>query len=425
MRQTKLWFTMSGVLAVVLMLPAGAMAANYKVLHQFKGRDGANPGAGFIFDGAGNLYGTTSFGGAFRGGTVFELTPNSNGSWKESLLYSFCSLKHCADGYAPFAELVFDRAGNLYGTTRWGGTNCIHCGTVFSLTPSAGGSWTERVLHSFNGNDGTEPDAKLIFDAEGRNLYGTTSSGGSTGNCKLFFGCGEVFELAPNSDGTWTENVLYLFCSLANCADGSSPFVGLTIDAAGNLYGTTQNGGTNDNGVAFKLAPSWTESVLHSFTGGPDGGYPDAILVFDTQGNLYGTTFYGGAITECSSRGCGVVFKLAPQSDGTWTESVPHIFQDHPSANPDAGLIFDATGNLYGTTESGGTANCNPNQCGTVFQLVPRAGGGWRYDVLHVFQGSPAQFPRGSLVLDKAGNLFGTTQFCGSGCQGVVFEVTP
>ncbi|MGA2904008.1 MAG: choice-of-anchor tandem repeat GloVer-containing protein [Candidatus Korobacteraceae bacterium] len=230
---------------------------NEKVLHSFNnnGVDGAEPYAGLIFDAAGNLYGTTGNGGVNAGGTVLELTPAGGGNWAETVLYSFCSQTNCTDGANPSASLIFDAAGNLYSTTDAGGT--YGDGTVFELTPTAGGGWTEQVLHSFNNNgtDGAYPYAGLIFDATG-NLYGTTLNGG-TYQC-VDEGCGTVFELTPTAGGGWTEQVLHNF---GNGTDGFWPYAGLILDAAGNLYGTTQLGGTGGNcggygcGTVFELTP--------------------------------------------------------------------------------------------------------------------------------------------------------------------------
>ena len=196
-------------------------------------------------------------------------------------------------------------------------------------------------------------------------------------------------------------------------------------DIIGDLYSTTAFGGGGQGGTVFKLTPNldgtWTESVLHSFTG-TDGEHPDAGLIFDAAGNLYGTTFNGGISGGSCPSGCGVIFKLRRNSDGTWTESVLHSFTGADGANPFAGLIFDAAGNLDGTTDLGGNAGG-----GTAFRLTPNSNGSWAFRVLHVFQGKSALRPHDNLILDKAGNLFGTTEFCGSGtgCDGVVFEITP
>ncbi len=330
-------------------------------LHQFKGGDGGNPNAGLVFDAAGNLYGTTEYGGAQNGGTVFKLVPNPDGTWTESVLHNFI----LADGALPLCTLIFDAAGNLYGTTFYGGTQ--NEGTVFKLAPNPDGTWTESVLHSFTGADGARPAAGLIFDAAG-NLYGTTSYGGPAG-CTGETGqmCGVVFKLAPNPYGTWTESVLHSFLTAG--ADGAGPYAGLTFDAAGNLYGTTVQGGsaacTDGCGVVFKLALSpdgtWTESVLHRFTGGTDGAGPYAGLAFNAAGNLYGTAVQGGS-PACSG-GCGVVFKLTRTSAG-WCETVVRKFLGL-AKNPLAPVIFDGKGNLYGTTSSGST------NFGVVFEITP------------------------------------------------------
>ncbi len=328
--------------------PAGGGNWTETVLYSFRsGTDGAVPGAGLIFDAAGSLYGTTTAGGP-NNGTVFELTPTAGEGWTEQVLYRFCSQANCADGQYPYGGLIFDAAGNLYGTTEFGGTNGY--GTVFKLTPTAGGGWTETVLHSFgSGTDGASPFVGLIFDAAG-NLYGTTTYGGT-------YGVGTVFELTPTAGGDWLETVLYSF-GINGLSDGGYPWAGLIFDAAGNLYGTTFYGGTYNRGTVFELTPmsggGWTETVLHSFNpnNGTDGFNPYAGLIFDAAGNLYGTAYYGG------SYGGGTVFELTPAAGGGWTETVLRSFGNGTDGFwPYAGLIFDHAGNLYGTTEYGGTHN--------------------------------------------------------------------
>jgi uncharacterized repeat protein (TIGR03803 family) len=335
-----------------------------KVLYNFCSQnnctDGSLPYASLIFDAAGNLYGTTAYGGDYGSGTAFELTPTAGGGWAEKVLYSF--------GGNPFSGLIFDAAGNLYGTTYWGGT--YGQGTAFELTPTPGGGWTETVLHSFilNGTDGAYPYAGLIFDAAG-NLYGTTYWGGTWVSCG--YGCGTVYELTPAAGGDWTETVLHSF-GIENIRDpnGYHPGAGLIFDAAGNLYGTTQRGdgtgcGGAGCGTVFELTPTagggWTEKVLHGFGNGTDGAEPYAGLIFDVAGDLYGTTTGGG------DYGHGTVFELAPTAGGDWTETVLYSFGNGTDgANPDAGLIFDKNGSLYGTTTGGGTYGG-----GTVFELSP------------------------------------------------------
>ena len=396
-----------------------------KVLHNFgSGTDGVYPQAGLIFDVSGNLYGTSSAGGTYGSGTVFELSPIQAGGWAETVLYSF---RYGTDGAYPQAGLILDTSGNLYGTTPYGGTS--NCGTVFELSPMGGGAWTETVLHNFNCTDGYFPTAGLIFDAAG-NLYGTTLAGG-TYFCPGGdgYGCGTAFELTRMADGSWTEIVLHDF---GNGSDGAYPGGGLALDAAGNLYGTTTYGGTNDCPVAqfqgcgtvFELTPTggggWTEMVLHNFGSGTDGEIPLFGVIFDVAGNLYGTTIEGGAYHYW-----GNLFELSPTGGGNWTETVLYNFTSGYEA-PYAPLTFDAAGNLYSTTG------------GAVIELSSAGGGGWTYTVLSSFCSengcTDGSDPLGGLIFDAGGNLYGTTAqggtyLCGeppnqTGC-GTVFELTP
>ncbi|HWY21909.1 MAG TPA: choice-of-anchor tandem repeat GloVer-containing protein [Candidatus Acidoferrum sp.] len=275
------------------------------ILHDFNnnGSDGYNPSAGLIFDNSGNLYGTTRFGGPYTCGvnscgTVFELTPQPDGRWTEKILHNFGQTT--TDGYQPLAGLIFDAAGNLYGTTYFGGTFLE--GTVFELTRRPNGTWLERIPHHFNanGHDGFNPAAGLILDGAG-NLYGTTYQGGTN--------LGTVFELTPKTTVGWTETILHTFGNKAG-TDGFNPVSGLVLDSAGNLYGTTPVGGANNVGIVFKLTPaagSWTETVLHTFSAnGTDGYNSYAGLVSDSSGNLYGTTNIGGTVSD------GTVFEITP-----------------------------------------------------------------------------------------------------------------
>ncbi|MGB8888001.1 MAG: choice-of-anchor tandem repeat GloVer-containing protein [Candidatus Korobacteraceae bacterium] len=372
--------------------------------------DGYLPGSGLIIDAHGNLYGTTAGGGTHGDGTVFELSPRESGGWTETVLHSF---GNGTDGQLPFASLIFDGAGNLYGTTTYGG---IHgYGTVFKLSPREDGTWEETVLHSFNLHDGAYPDGGLTFDAAG-NLYGTTSYGGIHYN-------GTAFELMPREGRGWTETVLHSF---GRGTDGSNPLAGLTFDAAGNLYGTTSVGGIHNPcdgetcGTVFELSPNgsggWTENVLHSFGRSTDGSHPFGGLIFDAAGNRYGTTQFGGY-------GDGTAFEMSPEEDGGWTEKVLHRFgRGTDGSNPLAGLTFDAAGNLYGTTFSGGVYND-----GTVFELSPNENGGWTDRVLHNFDlnGTDGLYSYANLILDAAGNLYGAALYGGIYGHGIVFEITP
>ncbi len=403
--------------------PAASVGWTEKVLYSFCAQtncpDGAGPSADLIFDAAGNLYGTTG-GGAYGAGAVFELTPTAGGGWTETVLHSF---GNGTDGAYPDGGLVFDAAGNLYGTTSEGGTySCFGgagCGTVFELTPTAGGGWAEQVLYSFgSGTDGTAPDGGLVFDAAG-DLYGATSEGG-TYSCFDDNGCGTVFELTPAAGGSWTEQVLHNF---KGGTDGYQPAAGLIFDAAGNLYGTTAGGGIAGGGTAFELTltedGSWTEQVLHGFGSGTDGAVPYAALVFDAAGNLYGTTYHGGTNNSCVYTGCGTVFELT-YSGGAWWHQVLHNFGSGSDGYwPQANLIVDAAGNLYSTTFQGGT-----HGEGTVFEVTPESGGRWTEQVLHSFNGADGYWPWAGLVFDAAGSLYGTTNRGGAYEAGTVFELT-
>lgn len=411
-------------LVPALLVPNVSAQSKYKNLHTFNGgNDGRVVQSGLVLDPAGNLYGTTDGGGTNNGGTVFRLTRNADGTWTESVLYSFCSLSNCSDGMEPMAGLILDQAGNLYGTTRTGGPN--NGGTVFKMTANLGGTWTESVLYGFcslsNCQDGNWPEAALMLDQAG-NLYGTTIYGGAHQE-------GTAFRLMPNEDGSWTESVLYSFCSMTYCPDGRNPVAGLISDQTGNLYGMTQYGGNSSgNGTVFKLTPhqngSWTHQVLHRFcsrSNCSDGGFPLGALILDQSGGLYGTT--SAWPTE------GLVFKLTQNKRGGWTEQVLHTFCFRTSCYdgdyPTSTLILDHQGNLYGTTASGGYVGGCTLGCGVVFRLAPTSHSGWKETVLHRFADHPGAYPLAGVILDAAGNLFGTTNGDDITTQGSVFEIAP
>ena len=385
------------VLGLVLVVTPSAEAhadATFTLVYSFKNRpDGSGPYAGLIRDGAGNFYGTTESGGVAAYGTVFKLDATGT----ETVLYSFAG---GADGSTPLGDLIRDAVGNFYDTTsQGGGTGCASygCGTVFKLDTTG----TETVLYRFTGGaDGRNPYAGLVRDPAG-NLYGTTYYGGSSNNC--YQGCGTVFKL----DTTGAETVLHSF---TGTPDGNWPLARLVRDASGNLYGTTHQGGASEWGTVFKVDTTGAETVLYSFTGGADGGEPDAGLIPDTAGNFYGTTRYGGG-GGCQD-GCGTVFKL----DTTGAETVLYRFQGNPEGgSPVASLIRDAAGNLYGTTYYGGHLNK-----GTVFKLDPTG----KETVLHLFtRAADGQNPHAGLVRDSNGNLYGTTLSGGVGA-GTVFKIS-
>ncbi len=407
------------LLSVVIFLgPTLSFAGTEKDLHNFESGngDGWSSGSGLIFDASGNLYGTAVDGGAHLNGIVFQLVPDADGGWTETVIHSFGQNKE--DGGAPRAGLTSDALGNLYGTTTFGGAE--KQGVVFELTPFGVGRWRETILHTFGtGSDGAEPNAGVILDGSG-NLYGTTAGGGVyTGGGNS---CGTVFELSPASGGAWEENILYSF---AGGSDACGPYAAVVFDTAGNLYGTTAAGGTEDSGAVFELTPQanggWSEKVIHTFGAPGDGYEPSASLILDSQGHLYGTTSGGGQDSA------GTVFKLTLGSTGHWTENILHSFREAGSGGSTlfGSLAMSAAGNLYGTTEYGGTGTCFLYTCGTVFELTPQANGMWIETVLREFDGADGYGPEGNLIFDAAGNLYGTTVFDGAYGGGLVFEITP
>jgi uncharacterized repeat protein (TIGR03803 family) len=332
----------------------GGTAWTETVLASFNGANGENPWAELIADASGNLYSTTSAGGAANDGTIFELSPPAGGSgaWTLSTLLSFAG----ADGANPLAGLVADASGNLYGTASTGGANACLCGTVVEVSPpSGGGAWTETVLTSLTKSVGARPSASLFLDKSGK-LYGTTRKAGASHS-------GAVFKLTPpgNGDTTWTAADLVGFTG----QNGSLPIGGLIQDSAKNFYGTTLAGGPANVGTVYELSPpaggskTWTETMLYSFTI-PTGESPHGSLIADAAGNLYGTTAGGGANHK------GTVYELSPPTGGgtVWTETVLVSFNGTNGAFPSGSLIADASGNLYGTTSAGGAANR-----GTVFEV--------------------------------------------------------
>lgn len=389
--------------ALVLTINAGAWAQSESVLYSFTGgTDGGSPQGGVILDSKGNLYGTTESGGANSAGTVFELTPNSSGGWTEQVIYNFNGFINSSDGALPWGSLVFDNKGNLYGATLSGGTN--FAGTVFELSPGSNGTWTEKIIYDFVSGAGNPSPFQLSFvvDTSG-NLYAESQ------NCGTFaYGC--VFELVSASNGTYTEKVLHSF---SGGNDGYVPLGSLIIDSAGNLYGTTLEGGAHDYGVVFRLSPqsngSWTERVLYAFTGAAGVCEPLGTLRLDSHGNIYGAAFD--------------VFELSPSSTGAYTEKDLHFFSGgKDGAFPEAGVVLDSKGNLYGTTATGGAHR------GTVFELSPNSNGTWSEKVLHAFSanGGDGVFPYISpLAIDGQDHLYGTTSTGGSSNFGVVYEVTP
>jgi uncharacterized repeat protein (TIGR03803 family) len=397
-RSNKSYLPITALTILVLFTAAlPVFAQTETILYNFTGH-GGNSQASVVFDSAGNLYGTTSL-------TLFELTPQSGGSWADNNIYSTVGIQNIEG--AP----VFGPGGNIYGVTQGGRDQNL----VFELTPAGGGTWTESTLYTFpdTGTHGTQPYGSPTFDSAG-NIFGTTYIGGAYGTNDSG---GTVYELSPKADGGYSERVVHSF---GNGTDGSLPYAGVTLDSAGNIYGTTVLGGTAGSGTVFELVRqpggAYREKILHNFSGGVDGADPYCGLIFDSAGNLYGTTQGGGS--------GGVAFELIPQANGSWKEKPLHSFgngTDGSEPYNTGTLIFDASGNLYGTTFFGGTQNA-----GTAFELSPKAGGGWTERTLHNFGASgDGNGPLAGLAFDASGNLYGTTEGGGSSEEGTVFVITP
>ena len=414
-------------LVALLSGPPSTQAQTFKVLHEFTGgADGAEPG-GLTLGGAGELYGVAGSGGKSSKdcdggcGTIYQLT-HVGSSWRFTLLHTF---RDEPDGAVPQAPMVFGPDQVLYGTTAGGGMYGCHysgCGTVFKLQPppapcaTLSCPWKERVIYRFpGGSTGSWPpfDAPLVFD-KAKNIYGTTEFGGYMGGvCGENYGCGVVFELSP-SDAGWTENVLYSF---GDNVTGAWPTAGVIFDEQGNLFGTTTAS------TVFELAQSgagWEYNILAETLDTITAG-----LIFDKAGNLYGATSDGGP------SGGGSAFKMKSE-EGSWEIQMIYGFAQSGEPyypGPGATLVMDRAGNLYGTTSADGVYGL-----GTVFKLSPTGHGPWsyKYTDLHDFTGvNDGQSPTTSLVIDNDGNLYGTTFRGGkdSNCQkggcGVVFEITP
>jgi uncharacterized repeat protein (TIGR03803 family) len=344
----------------------------------------------------------------------------------ETILHNFDDK---GDGGSPYGGLLLDSAGNLYGTTSSGGnlTGCVPpfgCGVSFELSKLTTGRWDETVLRDFSSTGGS--DASLIADAAG-NLYGTTLFGGSPITCVDYgdVGCGSVFVLSHTATG-WTRTVIYGF---TGGTDGALPYDKLTFDSAGNLYGTTAWGGnltacTNGCGTVFELSPNgngtWTETVLYAFTNKADGGGTNASVVFDAAGNLYGTSPF-------TSPGAGGIWELSPTGTGTWNFQMIYTFTGGADgATPYGGVAFDSAGNIYTTTDQAGDLTaCRKDGCGTVIELSPVAGGGWSESTIFTFTGPNGAHSLSTPLLDRAGNLYIAVHEGGAKNDGLLFELSP
>ena len=409
----------AGMLALTSSFPA--QAQTYTVLHAFTdGNDGANPYAGVTVDQGGNLYGTAEYGGSGHCGNVFRLKL-MNSVWTLTNLYEF----HLTDGCAPGAKVVFGPNGTLYGTTASGGP--ANAGTVFQLQPPIRTCptslclWHETILYNFLGGnaDGLGPSGDpVVFDAAG-NLYGTTTTGG-IGGCDDNT-CGTAYQLSP-SGGSWTETILQFFGG----SSGAIPH-GVILDTAGHLYGTSYYDPQGGDGTVFELTKTggaWSLTNLYIFQNLGEGAGPWAGLVRDQQGNLYGSTGGFGA------NGAGTIFKIdtADNFSVIYALTNPGGQGSFMGPGPAAKLMMDTAGNLYGTTYGDGV-----HGFGSVFKLSP-SNGGWTYTSLHDFTGgADGGYPVSDVVMDSAGNLYGTATvggsfvgLCnsGSGC-GVVWKITP
>jgi uncharacterized repeat protein (TIGR03803 family) len=400
---------------------AAPAVAQEQVLFRFDGTDGASPFAPLIFDQAGNLYGTTQYGGPVGNGVVFQLVSAGGGNWTQNILHAFQGAGD--DGAVPYGALALDTAGNLYGTTSQGGStagpDCVDygCGTVFQLTHT-GATWTETVLYQFQGGaDGYYPLGGLVIDRAG-NLYGTTNLGGS---CN---GGGTAFQLTHRSNG-WTKSIIHNFCATT----GNNPAYGtLIFDHAGNLYGAAYNGSFNGTGVVFRLnrlgANAWVYTVLHQFTD-VEGFVGPTNLTIDSQDNVYGTGASGGLY------GWGTVWQLMPTGATGYHLNVLYNFQGGSDGEtPESAPVFSTDGKLYGTTYSDGE-----DYLGIVYQLTPHSNGQWTESVFYRFQPSGAD-PYNAVapfIVDALGNLYGTSpkgcyqiegNCSGAGC-GCVYEIIP
>lgn len=402
-----------GVLILAVSLNYCAEAQTFSVLYNFLGPslDGNNPQSGVVFDQQGNLYGTTTYGGdggcQFGCGTVYQLTPQGNGQWREHVIQRFQG----TNGSAPYAPVTLDSSGNVYGVTS--ACTLDQCnGTAFELMPGANGTWTESTLYSFeNPQAGSTPLGGLLLN-DGV-LYGTSSTAGG-------YGFGNVFSLSGAGLSTFT--VLHDFNALAT-VDGNGPptYETLVSDAAGNLYGTTKPANDHATATVFELTQDpqsgkWIDIVLYRFSGSIYRGTVPTGLSIDGSGNLYGAAYSGGP------NGNGVVYELSPDGRGNWSFQLLYAFMNSPDGvNPFSTPVFDAAGNLYGTTANGGTSNE-----GTVYKLSPNGDGTWSETILHNFSdiqtGANPQTQK--LTLDASGNIYGTV---GGGTHraGLVYEITP
>jgi uncharacterized repeat protein (TIGR03803 family) len=405
-RQMERLVSLVGGIAMLLMLlgVVGARASTTEIIYSFGGdEDGEYLDTDVAIDAAGNLYGTSVLGGDVGGGTVWELSP-APGGWTHTVLYSFTG---GTDGGEPYKGVTLDRAGNLYGTAVTGGSGSCEggCGVVYKLTNS-GGVWSQEVIHAFTGADGSGAGSRVTLDSHG-NVYGMTPTGGA-------FGLGTIYEVQPKSQGGWKFRVIHDF---TGGRDGSSGSAGKMILRNNQLYGAATTGGAG-HGVIFQMkqnsAGGWNFKTLYTFQGAPDGSFPYGALLFGAQNHIYGTTYYGG------TNGLGTVYDLT-QSGGSWTGQVIYSFGAGQDGNSSiSNLVSDPSSNLYGTTSEGGLGS------GTIFQLTPNGDGTWSETLPHLFTGSPdGAFPYAGMTGDGSGVFYGATVHGGTAGEGAVYKFTP
>ncbi|MGB9492266.1 MAG: choice-of-anchor tandem repeat GloVer-containing protein [Terriglobales bacterium] len=458
MGRTKLSFgfvTKSAIILAALILVNEASAGELKVLQQPKPETatfnvlwtfaGTPNDAGppywnrGVVDSSGNFYGETEYGGANDAGAVFEVSPTEGGGWTETVIHNF-GPRYSGDGGTPSGSLLMDKNGNLYGTTAGGGI--FDNGTVYKLSPNSEGRWTETILYSFSwpgSGDGAGPSGGVTMDAEG-NLYGVTGCGGTgaaatfcatTGNESA--GAGTVYKLSPTSSGEWKETVLYSFSHYGK--SGYGPW-GEILVSGGNLIGFANSQGASDYGLIWELQANstgkkWTNKTLYTFTGGLDGGEPNAdggSIVADSAGNLYGVAYIGGASNT------GAVWELVYSAKtNTYGEQTLYSFGIHNGNDgnyPAWGLTQGRNGVFYGdTVEGGGGTACDTEGCGTVFSLTPGQNGQWEETTIYSFEGGTngANVGYNGLTMDASGNLYGMTAggYLGGPKSGEVFEIRP
>jgi hypothetical protein len=418
MKMKTIRFTLSGAaLVAAFILSAAAQDARHlTVLHTFSGGKGTGDPGGLVQDAAGNFYGTTFWGGNFHGcggsgcGVAYRLSPQGSG-WAYTVLYEFSG-----DQGAEPSQLTLDAAGNLYGEFSAGGPDDV--GGVFELSPTTSGPWKFTTLYSFsieaNGEapNGEIPVGGLLFDSAG-NLYGATAYGGTVDG-----GLGTVFELSPNGSGGWNESVIWSVSQTFTHPNG------IVFDSAGNLYGASA-GGNGPVGGVFELKPNgsggWTSVSLYTFTNGSSDGYtPQGAITLDSAGNVYGSTIQGGGAPP---HDYGTIYQLSPNSSGGYTFNLLYTFVGGNAGALDYnGVIPDSSGNLFGAALDGA------DNWGVVFELSPSSSG-WTYGLVHTFTGGPdGGYP--DLALDAGGNLYGTAPYGAKpGCEndsgcGVVFKLS-